>query len=385
MGGAQRYAYDLAINLPKDTYNVEVMAGGNGPLIEKLKLAGIEANSDLPIGRDLDIFEDIKAFFKLISILRKKRPDVLHVNSSKIGGLGALAGRLMKVPKIVFTAHGWAFNEDRSLISKILIKLIYWLIMSLSHVTIAVSEATKYQIRNWPTIFEKITVIHNGIKKEPSFSKINARYELSQLNKQFSQIMKNTPVKNLIIIGSVGELHPIKGYEYAMRGIHNLINSKQNKNPNRKIIYTIFGEGESRESLEKTIKELDIESSVILFGNVKNAYQYLKAFDIFLVPSLSEGLPYVVLEAGLSSLPTVSTIVGGIPEIIDDMKSGVLIQSKKIKEIHHAIEFLLTHKKVQKEYGIALHEKVAKEFSIEKMIEETAKIYSVEIPKAKAQ
>ncbi len=385
MGGAQRYVYDLATNLPKDIYNVEVMAGGNGPLIEKLKLAGIEVNGDLPIERDINIFDDIKAFFKLISILRKKRPDVLHVNSSKIGGLGALVGRLTKVPKIIFTAHGWAFNEDRSFISKIFIKLSYWFIITLSHVTIAVSEATKYQMRNWPTIFEKITVIHNGIKKEPGFSKVNARYELSQLNKQFSQIIKDTPAKNLTIIGSVGELHPIKGYEYALRGIHNLINNKQNRNPNRKIVYTIFGDGESRESLEKTIKDLGIESSVILFGHVNNAYQYLKAFDIFLMPSISEGLPYVVLEAGLASLPIVSTIVGGIPEIIDDMKSGILIQSRKIKEIHHAIEFLLTHKKVQKEYGLALHEKVLKEFLINKMVEETAKIYSIEIPKTKAQ
>lgn len=385
MGGAQRYVYDLATNLPKDIYSVEVMAGGNGPLIEKLKLAGIEASGDLPIGRDLDIFEDIKVFFKLISILRKKRPDVLHVNSSKIGGLGALAGRLMKVPKIVFTAHGWAFNEDRSFISKLLIKLSYWFIINLSHVTIAVSEATKYQMRNWPTIFEKITVIHNGIKKESSFSKINARYGLSQLNKQFSQIIKDTPAKNLTIIGSVGELHPIKGYEYALRGIHNLIDSKQNKNPNRKIIYAIFGEGENRDNLEKTIKDLGLESSVILFGHVNNAYQYLKAFDIFLMPSISEGLPYVVLEAGLASLPVISTIVGGIPEIIDDMKSGILIQSKKIKEIHYAIAFLLTHKKVQKEYGLALHEKVLKEFSIDRMIEKTIKIYSTEISKTKAQ
>ena len=92
-GGAQRYVYDIATHLQKDLFQVEVMAGGNGILIERLKEAGIRADGNLPIGRDVSVFKDIKAFFKLVSILRKNKPQVLHVNSSTIGGMGALAGR----------------------------------------------------------------------------------------------------------------------------------------------------------------------------------------------------------------------------------------------------------------------------------------------------
>ncbi len=373
-GGAQRYVYDIATNLPKDTYEVEVMAGGGGQLIDKLVQAGIKANGNLPIGRDVNILEDLKAFFKLLSIIKEKRPDVLHVNSSKIGGLGALAGRIMNVPKIVFTAHGWAFNENRTFISKLVIKFSYWIILLLSHTTIAVSEATKYQIRNWPFVFEKMTVIYNGIKAEPTFSKVNARLELAKLNSQLSEILKSKTIKDTCIIGSVGELHHIKGYDFAIRGIHELQKNIQNK----KVLYLILGAGEEKLNIEKNIKNLGLESSIILLGNVPNAYQYLKAFDLFLIPSLSEGFPYIALESGIYSLPIISTAVGGIPEIIDDMKSGILIQPRKAKEIQFAIEFYLNHKKVQKEHAAAIHEKIIKNFSIEQMIAETIKVYETE-------
>ncbi len=372
LGGAQRYVYDLATNLPKNSCDVEVMAGGNGPLIDKLIKAGIKANGALPINRDVNILEDIKVFFKLISLLKEKRPDVLHVNSSKIGGLGALAGRITRVPKIIFTAHGWAFNEDRSFLQKLVIKLLHWITIVLSHTTISVSESLHYQMMNWPLTSKKITVIYNGIKPEPGFSKTNARLELARMNSQFDKVLKAH--KNITIIGSVGELHHIKGYDYALRGMREILEN----HPDKKILYVIFGTGEEKEHIEKTIKELKIDASVILFGYVQQASQYLKAFDIFLLPSISEAFPYIGLEVGLASLPIVATAVGGIPEIIDDMKSGILIQPRKSKEIRHALEFYMTHKKMQKEYGTAIHEKIIKNFSIEQMISETIKVYTSE-------
>lgn len=368
-GGAQRYVYDIASNLSKEGNEIEVMAGGNGILIERLQRDGIKASGDLPIGRDVNLIEDIKAFFKLLKIIKTKRPDVLHVNSSKIGGLGALAGRIMRVPKVIFTAHGWAFNENRSLFSKILIKLSYWIILSLAHKTIAVSESAKAQVSSWPFISNKITVIHNGIKTGPMFSKINARHELGKINEKFNETTK--AIKGVLIIGSVGELHHIKGYEYAIRAIDQMI-----KHNNAKVIYIILGGGEEKDNLIKLITELKLEKRVILFDYVPNAWEYIKAFDIFLIPSLSEGLPYMALEAGLAGLPIISTAVGGITEIIDDMSSGILIQPKKSTEIRHALEFYISHKKIQKEYGLTIQKKIINEFSIEKMIKATTKVFN---------
>lgn len=137
-----------------------------------------------------------------------------------------------------------------------------------------------------------------------------------------------------------------------------------------------MGEGEYRKDIEKIIKKLDMQESVFLLGLVPIAFQYIKAFDIYIMPSISEGLPYSLLEAGLASLPIVATAVGGIPEVIDDMETGILIQPKKPREIQHALEFFITHKKTQKEYSLKINKKVLKGFSIEKMIEDTLKIYN---------
>lgn len=372
-GGAQRYVYDLATNLAKNSYEVEVMAGGKGLLIEKLIQAGIKANGELPITRDVSIFGDIKVFFKIFSLLREKRPDILHVNSSKMGGLGALAGRLVGIRKIVFTAHGWAFNEERTFISKMIIKFLHWITIILSHQTIAVSGALQNQLINWPWLDNKITIVHNGIEPKSVFSKVNARFELAKIFPPISEFMKND--KDLTIIGSIGELHKIKGYEYAIRAVNGLIENLRAKGINKKIVYLIVSSGEEKDNIEKLIKDLKMESNIFLLGYVIDAYQYLKAFDIFLLPSISEGLPYIGLEAGLASLPMVSTAVGGIPEMISDMKSGILIQPKKSDEIKFALEFYLTHKKTRNQHGIELHKKIIEEFSIGKMIAGTIEVY----------
>ena len=124
-GGAQKYVFDLATNLSRDKFDVRVIFGGHGILAEKLEEAGITTISIPELGRDVSILKDIKVFFKLWSIFKKQKAEIVHVNSSKIGGIGALAGRLSGAKKIVFTAHGWAFNENRSSLSKNIIKFLY--------------------------------------------------------------------------------------------------------------------------------------------------------------------------------------------------------------------------------------------------------------------
>lgn len=375
-GGAQRYVFDIATGLSKEEYDVSVMAGGNGELITRLNDRGIDANGSLPIGRDISLIGDIKAFFKLVGILRKDRPDILHINSSKIGGLGALAGRLARVPRIIFTSHGWAFNEDRSLVSKLVIKFIHIVTILLTHRTIVVSKSLKDQIDIWPAIGDKITVVHNAVKIEPIFSKVNAEQELKKVSPLLKERLETLDPKKTIVIGSVGELHHVKGHEYAIRGIAELIKSPKVIESKMNILYLIIGGGEEKDSLEKLIKELGVGNSVIMLGNIKDVYLYLKSIDIFLLPSISESFGYVLLEAGVASLPVIATAVGGIPEIIDDMKSGILIQAKKPSEIRNAIDFYLTHKKVRKEHGDELHRKSLTDFSIEKMIKDTLDVYT---------
>ncbi len=375
-GGAQRYVYDLATRLPKEAFSVQVMAGGDGPLINKLREAGISANGGLSIGRDVNFSQDVKAFFSLVSILRERRPDVLHLNSSKIGGLGALAGRLAGIKNIVFTAHGWAFNENRPLLQKIFIAFLYWVAMVLCHRTIVVSEGAKRQVHSWPLIKEKLVVIHNGIDKETGFARKNARLELTRMNEAVKKASESVSESNLIWIGTVAELHPIKGYEYAIKAVAECVAELKRANPAKKIIYTILGTGEERERLISLIAELGLQDNVILMGHVDGAAQFVKAFDIFLLGSLSEGLAYVLLEAGAAAVPVVATAVGGIPEVVTDMSSGILVQPRNSKELAHALLFMVEHPDDRKKYAATLKEKITKEFSLDEMATKTASAYA---------
>src|SRR3989338_1264192 len=162
-GGAQRYVYELATNIPKGKFDIAVAFGQSGALEIKLKTAGIQTVTIPSLARDVNLLQDLKTLFALIKIIRKERPDILHLNSSKVGALGGLAGRLTGVKKIIFTGHGWAFNEKRSFFSKTFILFSHWITILLSHKTIAVSEKTKQQICKLPWIKNKIEVVYNGI------------------------------------------------------------------------------------------------------------------------------------------------------------------------------------------------------------------------------
>lgn len=369
-GGAQRYVYDLATGLPNDKYSVSVVCGGDGPLIDMLAKGGISVKKMDRLGRDVSIKDDFTVFKELIRLFKEEKPDIVHLNSSKIGGLGALAGRIARVPRIVFTAHGWAFNENRSLLSRAFIKIIYWITIILSDVTITVSEATKRSVMGWPFVRDKITIIKNGIHAEPGYSKTNARSVLTNIAK----MPKTT--SSTVWIGTVAELHHVKGHDLALRAIHDLIRSPRTRNVGKKILYVIIGDGEERKKLEKLAFDLDIGEHVLFMGHLDKASEYLKAFDIFLLPSRSEALGYVLLEAGLAGLPVVATAVGGIPEVVEDMKSGILVQSEKPRDLYHAMEFLITHPGVTREHSRALRKSVLADFSLEKMIENTAEIYA---------
>ena len=117
-GGAQRYVFDLCVAM-REKFLVKVILGGDGPLAEKLNGDGIEVITIAELGRDVNIIKDFRSGWKIFRALIKIKPDIVHLNSSKIGGVGSLAARLVFVPRIIFTSHGWALNEDRSLFKKV--------------------------------------------------------------------------------------------------------------------------------------------------------------------------------------------------------------------------------------------------------------------------
>ncbi|MBU4480479.1 glycosyltransferase [Patescibacteria group bacterium] len=357
-GGAQVYVYNLAVSLAEEGFDVVVALGGEGDLKKKLKEKKIRVITVPNLVRDVSIKNEFKVFLNLIKIFRKEKPDIVHLNSSKIGGLGSFAGRIARVKKIVFTAHGWAFNEDRSWKQKFAIKFLSWVTVIFSHRTITIAKKERKQMIRYPFVSKKIFTIYNAIPFVDFIGKKEAREKLLGEQKD-----------DFLWIGTIAELHKNKGLKYAIQAMDLL---KQN---GTNAVFVVISEGEEKEKLEKLIKEKDLSDRVFLVGRYDNAVKLLKAFDIFLLPSIKEGFPYTLLEAGLAELPVITTGVGGIPEIIENMKTGMIVRSKDPKDIYFAILYLLANIEKMEQFKKNLHKKVKENFELKRMVEETKNLY----------
>jgi glycosyltransferase involved in cell wall biosynthesis len=375
LGGAQRYVYDLATSLPKDRFEAVVACGDKDgeSLLNLLSEKNIRIIKIEGLGREIETINDFKVFRNLIKIIKEEKPNIVHLNSSKIGLLGSLAILFLKFSSIirnskfkihsVFTAHGWAFNEkSRSAFSKFTYYLSHYLTIFICNITITVSEKSKKDMACFPFIREKIKVIYNGISNFEILDRDEAKKILTKKN--FSTSSGQS------IIFSTSELNKNKGIDVALKALTLLP-----KEIKEKIIYSVAGTGEEKENLEKLISDLDIKDSVIFLGFVQDAKKLLAGSDIFLMPSRTEAFPYSLLEAGLAGQPIIATCVGGIPEVIKDMQNGILVHPRNPKEIAEAILYFLDHPDKQKEFGIEIKKTVSNFFSLEKMLAETIKLY----------
>ncbi len=360
-GGAQRYVYDLAVGLPKDEFEVVVATGGNGTLIDKLRSADIRVVNIPSLERDISLIKEVRAFIEIWQIIREEKPNILHINSSKAGVLGSLIGRLLGVPKIIFTAHGWAFNEDRPFWQRLILKKIHWFTVLLSHQTIAVSHEVKRQM-DWPFANNKIIVIHNGRDISNFHSREDSRAFLIEKESRLA------PYKDDFWSITIGELHAVKRHDAVIEVMKELIEEKPNTR------HLIIGSGEKEQELELMVAENNLSEHIFLLGQIDEAARYLKAADIFILASRSEAMAYVIIEAMMAELPIVATKVGGIPEMIEDTVSGLLTPPLDNKALFKAILELRTNPELREKLSQGAKVR-SQSFTFEKTLRETVQVY----------
>lgn len=362
-GGAQRYVFDLATGLPKANFEVTVIMGQGKTLEKKLELSGVKTCRIESLGRDVNLWLDLKSFALIWLKLWREKPDVIHLNSSKIGGLGALAGRLAGIRKIVFTVHGLAHNEKRPSWQKSLIKISHWLSMIFCHEIITVAENLRQEIIAWPGLAQKVTTINNGVAPYKLFDKSVARREIWPGH------------SDKFWIGTISELHQNKGLDYLIESFASTVRALLGDSLGWSLNLVIIGEGEERNKLQKLITDKKMNDRILLAGRIEDARHYLRAFDIFTLSSRTEALPYSILEAGLASLPVIASEVGGIPEVIDSPDKGILIPVGNIEEIKKSLLFLIKKPKYRQLAGLNLKHQVQQNFSLKQMVEKTIARY----------
>ena len=368
-GGAQRYIIDLIDYLPPDRFDIMVAAGGRGPFASKVIERRIPYFEIRGLDRDISPFRDFSSFFQLIRLIRRVRPDIIHVNGSKVSVLGAIAGRILGVPRIISSTHGWPFLEERPTWQRSILRIAVRIGSLFQDSIICVSELD-YEVALGEHIAEppKFTQIHNGVdpKKHLFLERNEARQKL------FAR--EDIIPKDYFIIGTIAEYTKNKGLYYLIEAVHNMINIQDN------ILVLLMGWGEEKEFLQKNIELHQLEKHIVLVDFLPEAFTYLKALDVFIFPSIKEGFAYALLEASLAELPIVATNVGGNPEIIENFKNGLLINPRSPQEIINAIAHLVRNPDVCINLGKAARKKVIEKFSIESMVRQTEELYLRQAP-----
>src|SRR3989338_647226 len=360
--GAGKYVFDLATNLPKEEFEIAMSMGGKELLWQKLEQEKIKLYQIPHFQRNIAFFSDVFSFFEILSVLREFKPDIIQVNSSKAGGVTGLAfwfykigNRQLSNVKCFFTAHGWAFAENRPRWQIFLIKLFTKITCWFYDKIIVVSQNDyNLAVENKIAPSDKLIVIHNGVKPVSFLSRDEAQKKL---------LNKTSP----LVIGAIAEWTKNKGLIYLFEAL--------DKIKEKKIDVVLIGSGENpdKELMRKAVKKYGF-GNVYLHEFIPEAVSYLKAFDIFVLPSIKEGLPSVLLEAGLAAVAVVAAKVGGIPEIIEDRKTGLLVEPKNPEAIAEALGNLINDEKLRKEFGLNLHKKIMEEFGFEKMLKNTKEI-----------
>lgn len=362
--GAAKYVFDLATNLP-DEFKVSVAAGGQNRFAQKIKEKNIPYFEIYNFQRNIHIFKEIFSFFEVLGLLFQLKPDIIHTNSSKAGGIAGLAGWLYKILSgqklcFVFTAHGWAFAEDRPQWQIRLIKFFSKLTALFYDKIICVSDYDYHlAVQNKIAPANKLVTIHNGIETKA----------ISFLSQEKAQ-QKLFGQTSSLVIGTIAEWTKNKGLFYLLKAV------KRIKKPFNLVLIG-SGENPDKEKIYDYVEKYHLKN-VHLIDFIPEAASYLKAFDIFVLPSVKEGLPYTILEAMAAQVPIIASKVGGIPELIRDC--GLLIPSKNSQILTEKILYLINNPEIAREMTQKAEQRVNEEFTLEKMIEQTKNVYLSKTP-----
>lgn len=360
-GGVKGHLLSLIDNLDKDKYQAFV-AGPEESVIDDLK-GGNVPTFVVDIEPSFRLIKDVKAVLRLRKIITGEGIFLVHAHSYKAALLAGLAARWAKVPVTMFTLHNFIVDEGAGRFKHLFYDLTERFLPSLADRVITVSKALRRRVIDKGKVgSSRVVMIHNGISIPPAVS-ISTRRTASL--RHLLSLKSKAP-----LVVTVGRLVPQKGIKYLLTAATHVLRELPSAQ------FLIVGDGPLRRDLEVAAEKLGIHKKVVFIGFREDIHDILVASDVVVLPSLTEGLPLVALEAMAAGKPLVGTAVGGIPEVVVDRETGFLVPPRKPIPLAHAILFLLTNKEAALQMGMAGRRRVEEDFTLEKTITETQNIYT---------
>ncbi len=356
LGGAETDLLSFVQGLNREEFQAIVACPAQGPLRKQLQALHVPVcEVRLPAWRKLrDVLRIPKSVLALVRLIRKWQVDVVHVNDYWWAPVGWLASRICKVPCIV---HIRQQIEPRRIKQ-------YWL--SKPDQLLAVSENIRSVAIDAGVKPQRIQLAYSGIHLTCQFDAVDT----TSVRRQH-HLKPDRPV-----IGSVANLFPRKGHEYLLEALVEV----RKEIPD--IYCFIVGEGDHRyqEKLHEIVQMRGLQRCVTFSGFQKNVMEYVAAFDVFVLPSVLEGFGIVLLEAMALKKPIVASRVGGIPEVVEDGVTGLLVPPGDPKSLARVLVRLLRDPPTRFRMGQAGRQRLENYFTLEQTMAKLQGLYRSLVP-----
>lgn len=349
IGGASVHLLDLIPAITKLGIETELLIGGKGIMYERALDLGINTTALNHLQREINLIEDYKAYQEIIAHLKKQRPDIVHLHSSKAGILGRLASKKLGIP-CVFTAHGWAFTEGVSKPKRLLYKMIEKIIAPYANKIITVSEYDRdLALQNGVGTEEQLIAIHNGVKN----STIPIQPKQDEKTCRLVMVARFDQQKNqAILLETLSRLADLNWH------------------------LDLIGDGPNLQNCKNLARKLGLENNINFEGRSNEVEKFLSRSDIFVLTSNWEGFPLSILEAMRIGLPVIASDVGGVKEAVISGLTGYTVQRDDLNGLTQKLRQLITEPSTRKKMGQEALNRYLENFTFEEMIRKTNDVYN---------
>ncbi|MGB8522182.1 MAG: glycosyltransferase [Candidatus Acidiferrales bacterium] len=358
VGGTESQMVQVVLRLDPRFYDVTVATlRAGGPLTKVLEGAGIRI-IEFPKRRTMLSVQAAYQLIRMAWFIRREKIDVVHAHDLWANLMAVPAAWLAKAPVIISSQRNLATLSWYTPSRKKVIQRIH----RMATRVITNSEAGReFVIKEFEIPPKQVHVLHNGVNSE-RFCRIE-----SDRRKSFPALKSNAK----LIINVANMNREVKGHTVLIEAARTICDAIP------EVVFVLIGDGPLRPRLEEIVQSHGLADHFLFMGHREDLPDILSCGDLFVLPSLAEGLPNSVLEASAVGLPVVATSVGGIPEIIDDSVTGLLVPPRNPQALAKAIVQILKNPQFAAILARAGQERVRTAFSFEQALARLNSLYEV--------
>jgi glycosyltransferase involved in cell wall biosynthesis len=364
IGGPAIHTILLTAGLDRSRFDSLLVTGAETPtegnMLPLAERVGVRPLSIPELGRAVRPGQDLVAFARVVRLLRRSRPAIVHTHMAKAGAIGRVAARLAGVPVVVHTYHGHVFHSYFDSLRTAAFLTAERLLGRWSDALIAVGDRQRAEIAAYGIgSASKLVAVPLGLELEP-FLEPTARGTL----RSALGLGATTP-----LVGIVARLVPVKDHETFLEAaalVHR-------EHPD--VRFAIVGDGECRQALEGRARSLGLDGVVHFLGWRRDLAAVYADLDVVCLSSLNEGSPVALIEAMAAARPVVATAVGGVPEVVRDRISGHLVPARRPDAMAQAIGEVLGDGASARLLGLAARDAVYPKYSVSRLIRDLEALY----------